>query len=231
MSKPNLTRTCRICGVQKPLAAFLQLGGPNGTSYGDICHSCRKINQEAANQEPDEGATSNTGVVIDSKSKVKAETDKREHRTLTQEQYYEEREKEADEINTQASLARQKAKEEKTHRQSFLEKRPVLETKKAKPKLASEPNSVAEKEQVTDLTAPFIDTQISGKLKYASSSIFQQFLNLLPDSPITRHSQQQKQQAQKKPPQSPKKTESQSKDKPAPSSEYIEKKWGPKSRG
>ncbi len=47
----QLTRICTSCGMEKPLSAFLQMG-PQGTSYGAICITCR--NQKTKKSPTDE---------------------------------------------------------------------------------------------------------------------------------------------------------------------------------
>jgi len=39
--RDTLVRICAACGLQKPISAFLQLGGKQGAHYGNICSSCR----------------------------------------------------------------------------------------------------------------------------------------------------------------------------------------------
>lgn len=132
MGKSNisLTKTCSSCGQQKPLSAFLELTGSQGTTYGNICASCRKSHIEKLNQpaEPEESTTSTTGLKIDAKVKVKGEIDKRELFKQTEEQYLEEREKQEDKQLKHEQKVEHVAEDEKKHRKDFIEKRSFLDS-------------------------------------------------------------------------------------------------------
>jgi hypothetical protein len=41
MTKNQLSKTCINCGLQKPLTAYLQIAGAEGSTYGNICSTCR----------------------------------------------------------------------------------------------------------------------------------------------------------------------------------------------
>jgi hypothetical protein len=74
---PNLTKTCSICGLQKPLTAFLQLAGKQGTIYGDVCGSCRKTAAEMEENAKDGGARQHESkLTIDDKAKSQMDKDK-----------------------------------------------------------------------------------------------------------------------------------------------------------
>ncbi len=65
MNKPNqLTRVCSTCGKQKPLTAFLQLSGNQGTSYGTVCADCHRtvITPESAAKQEDTSTTSSSRI-------------------------------------------------------------------------------------------------------------------------------------------------------------------------
>lgn len=130
---PILMKTCSHCGEQKPLSAFLQLTGPQGTSYSTVCFACRKAyNEKAAlaKESSDEVTTSRTGVKIDSKTKVKGEIDKREHRKQQNEQDLDEREKKVKFTFQQTEKKQHIAHDEKKHRKDYIEKRSFLDTPK-----------------------------------------------------------------------------------------------------
>ena len=174
----SLTKTCAGCGLSKPLSAFLQLSGSEGSSYGNICSSCRKTNlDQKKNSEPHESTSSTSGLRIDSKVKVKTDIDKKEQHQSIEELYYQDRDK-AEERQVQKTLKTEKIeKDEKKHRKDFLSKSSFLDNMNKKPQQPqSQPLTVNSLSQETvedlekriDFTAPFIDTQIAGKLKYGS---------------------------------------------------------------
>ena len=128
----SLTKTCSVCSLQKPIAAFLQFGGADGGgSYGNICASCRKEQAEnARKQKADEsGTTTRTTRTIDANARIESEAEKRKDQKEESEQYYEEREekdvKKAEKIEQTQHIE----KAEKKHRESFLD-RPFNHAKK-----------------------------------------------------------------------------------------------------
>lgn len=221
MSKKDasLVKTCSNCGLQKPLSAFMQIAGPEGTTYGNICSSCRKTVMERAAKipEPDESSSSTSGFKVDSKAKVRGDVDKKELRHKVEEQYHEERDKKAEQFIRVVQKGEKLEKEEKTRRESFLDKRPVSD----KNKPGKEPQNIyveqAAKEQQTDFTSPFIDTQIA-KIKHTQSSTFNQFKAWLSkSSPIVQATEHAKRNQQNE-------------SKESDPLKYAEKTWGPKKR-
>jgi hypothetical protein len=129
-SQPNLTKTCSNCGQHKPLSAFLEMSGTQGSAYGNICSSCRKTAMEAAERrkktEAEGSTTSETGHKIDSKTKVHDAIDKRELFQRVEEDYHEERKLE-EEISEEKIIIKQNIEiGQKKHRQDFLGKRPPI---------------------------------------------------------------------------------------------------------
>lgn len=79
MPSPHLTRTCAVCGLQKPLAAFLQISGEHGTLYGNICAACRGSGRTIKNPKlSDEKEKGGASLRIGSKEKIYAEKDQRQ---------------------------------------------------------------------------------------------------------------------------------------------------------
>ncbi len=112
MNENNLykTRKCTICGVEKPLSAFLERN-----TYGAICANCRA----AASGTEDEGTT-RKGHRIDDKAKIIAELDQKEEADKIKEQFredHEQRDLEAEEKKEKKDLL---AIEEKKHREFYL---------------------------------------------------------------------------------------------------------------
>jgi len=191
MGKSNisLTKTCNSCGQQKPLSAFLELSGPQGTTYGNICASCRKANIENISQpkEPEDSTRSTTGIKIDAKAKVQGEKDKRELRKQIEEQYHDEREK----LDEKQFLKEQKiqhvTQDEKKHRKEFLEKRSFLDSTKksdtnANPIFGGEEQK-AEAGKI-DLTKDTGNLTRMGATTKTQNPIFRSFQNWLGNTPI-----------------------------------------------
>ena len=81
----KLTRTCSACGIEKPLSAFLQISGTQGTLYGAICATCRSagITGKKPTTSLDEGTTSaSSGSRIGVKEKVFIEKEQFEKKEL-----------------------------------------------------------------------------------------------------------------------------------------------------
>lgn len=174
MNKPSatLTKICSSCGIQKPLAAFLQLGGEQGATYGNICSYCRKTEIEKERKRKSDaegGASSFSGHTIDSKTKVKSDIDKKAHRDHIDELNEEESEK--DELIKEKTIEKvgTKAKEEKEHRESYLDKRTTVDSKESVKSVTQQ--LVARKEaeeKKVNFSAPFMDTYIAGKIKHGA---------------------------------------------------------------
>jgi hypothetical protein len=68
----QLSKSCLSCGLQKPLSAFLQITGPEGSSYGNICSTCRGSGMGkkiTITEVEDDHVSSSTGLKIDGKAK------------------------------------------------------------------------------------------------------------------------------------------------------------------
>lgn len=221
---PTLTKTCSSCGLSKPLSAFLQVSGPEGSTYTNICSTCRKTHPDGLKSpEKDESTTSDTSHSIDSKSKVKADTDKRDLSKQIEENYFDDREKnellQAKQIEKQGVLH----KSEKEHRETFLKKGSFLDSTRKKQaidaaKVAGSAAQASEAEKF-NFAAPVEDTR-TPQLKH-SGAVFNSFKTWLGGSaPIAKPAQQAKttgNQAKKTPTQ-------------ADVTEYINNTWGPNSR-
>lgn len=125
-TQPNLTKTCVNCGQQKPLTAFLEMSGTQGTAYGNVCSSCRKTALEAMERrkktEAEGSTTSETGHKIDSKTKIHDAIDKREKSQQVEEEYHKERDLEEKVIDTVIEKKQIAEQKEKKHRKDFLDK-------------------------------------------------------------------------------------------------------------
>jgi hypothetical protein len=221
---PSLTKTCSSCGLSKPLSAFLQISGPEGSTYTNICSTCRKAYPEGLKSpDKDESTTSDTSHSIDSKSKVKAETDKRDLSKQIEENYFDEREKneltQAKQIEKKGFLSRS----EKEHRETYLKKGSFLDNaRKNQPVDAANVHGSAAQAMEAEkfnFAAP-IEGMRTPQLKH-SGSVFNSFKAWLGGSaPIAKATHQAKasaDQAKKAPTQTD-------------VTEYIDNTWGPNSR-
>src|SRR5579885_705059 len=227
MNKTNtsLTKTCSSCGQQKPMSAFLQLAGPQGTTYGSVCASCRKSNAEKPSlpKELEGTITSGTWTKIDSKTKVKAEIDKRELRKQVEEDYFEERDKKDEKKIKRTEKIWGIAQDEKKR----IEKRSFLDSSKKPSSISSSmvfggEEQKAKAGKIDFATGPVENTRVTGQVKLTQSPIFQAFKSWLGNAPIVSTSEKAA-QAQKKSPNN-KTVETESLD------EFANRTWGPRSR-
>jgi hypothetical protein len=76
-SNNALTRTCTACSLQKPLSAFLQVSGDQGTSYGNLCATCRGAGIKDPTliepREDERSTTTSSGLRIGAKEKNEIE--------------------------------------------------------------------------------------------------------------------------------------------------------------
>lgn len=121
---PVTTKSCLLCGKEKSLAAYLQINGPQGTTYGNVCATCRgsELNKVAViPAESGESESSSTGLKIDSKTKVQIERDKRKQAQDLKEGHEKEQKKLDELIEDHSERTDLIDKKEKTHRVQFLE--------------------------------------------------------------------------------------------------------------
>lgn len=121
--KSPLTRTCFSCGIEKPLAAFLQLSGTQGTLYGNICADCRNIDirNKKQNLDTEERGRSSTGIRIDSKVKVQREIDQKIALQKQKDDHLEENKKLEKDSADKSEQIISKEKGEKDHRTRYIE--------------------------------------------------------------------------------------------------------------
>lgn len=192
-SQPMLTKTCSNCGLQKPLSAFLEMGGVKGAAYGNICSSCRKAALEKQHQsvEKETSSTSSTGLEIGYKEKVKDDIVKKQKHQEVEERYHEDRDKQEEKQTKSTEKTQTIATDEKKHRESFLKQRSFLSTTKTEAQHKAEnkqqiiehavkqevlKDTVAKQEQAVkedlevkniDLSAPFFPSQTGAQLKHS----------------------------------------------------------------
>jgi hypothetical protein len=127
MVKQNqLNKTCMSCGLQKQISAYLQISGPEGTSYGSICSTCRGSGLGKAvtipeNDSEERHSSSSTGLKIDAKAKAHIDIEKKQLKQNQKE--IEIKENKKLESAKEDLLDRKEKKEdaEQKHRQSYIE--------------------------------------------------------------------------------------------------------------
>ena len=216
----SLTKTCAICGVLKPLSAFLQFDNASGASYGSICSVCRKTHPDGFKRktEAEGSTTSQTGHNIDSKAKVFSDIDKAQQKQRIEDEYHKERDENEVIETKQIEKKENIAKDEKNHRKSFLEKRSFIsaekialkDTKPTASKYAEAANKTASDEKLSrettankekiakdekklsefDFTAPVLTPGVTGQIRYQGQA-FQQFRQWLGNgAPIVKNLEQ-----------------------------------------
>jgi hypothetical protein len=120
----QMTRICSACGLQKPLAAFLELSSTHGTRYGTICATCRgsKGNENKAPKKDDEQSTvATTGTRIGLKERVFIEKEQKKQDIVAKEERIDqlaERDMLKEEKDKKVAA---KEKAEKNHRSTYLD--------------------------------------------------------------------------------------------------------------
>ncbi len=120
----QLTRTCNVCGIEKPLSAFLQLNSGQGASYGKICAKCRgmgKVVTPTPTATDEERSTTPSGSGIRGKEKLYADL-KREQKIHTlKELYTKENIKKQDTLDEKTERVNLKETSEKKHREFYID--------------------------------------------------------------------------------------------------------------
>jgi hypothetical protein len=151
MPRALLQKTCIVCGLQKPLPAFLEMTGPQGTLYGNVCSTCRgpgaKSDEKITLPDDNQGTTT-TGLRIDADARNLAEMlekKSKEENELEAKKEVEKRDKKLFDKTERIDLIQQL---EKDHRK-------YLEGKKSQGFMRSlekdEPTRMAEKQVDSDL--------------------------------------------------------------------------------
>lgn len=216
MTKPtSLMRTCIACGIDKPLAAYLQITGAQGTTYGNICSTCRGASAKTKTTiflDENERDSGSSGIRIGTNARNKAEMledkDKKEKKEMARDELLEKDQREQEKKLQDET----KYKEEKDHRK-FLDAKRFLRFQEKKPNVSQQPvigktfldakislekhgeiienlnkaESIQQDIRInsTDLSVPFLDPQFT-LIKF-HSPIFLEFKRWLGSSaPIMR---------------------------------------------
>ncbi len=122
----TLTRTCIACGIEKPLSAFLQITGAQGTTYGNICSRCRSlgIKEKTSILTPDDerGSTS-SGMRIGAKQRFEIDQKRQQEYQEAQNKQELESKKREKMVGDQSERLDEKEKAEKTHRENYIEEK------------------------------------------------------------------------------------------------------------
>jgi hypothetical protein len=165
-----IVRTCLACGLEKPLAAFLQLSGTQGTVYGNICSSCRsseaKSKAVVPKQETDETGRTGVGSRIDAKTKVKTEIIQKTIIKQAKEADQLEKKQKDLKITDQLDKKETQEKAEKHHRKEYIE------TKQKEGKKSSQ--AVVTRKTTFPLDKSFIATQQTNSEAAAQASAIDQ---------------------------------------------------------
>ncbi len=122
-NQPQIKRICSICGIEKPIVAFLQITGKQGTVYGTVCASCRAMERKQSTSPPDEDhSTASTEGRIGAKEKAQIDQKKYTQLKELKELYIKEAKKQAEKniVKTEEKDLKQKAE---------LKHRTYIETK------------------------------------------------------------------------------------------------------
>lgn len=222
-NQPALTKTCLGCGLIKPLSAFLQISSDDGTLYGTICANCRQAGITAPKgQEWEDSSSSDTQHTIDTKSKVKSESDKRAKQQAAEDRYFDDRDKAESQVSKTTSKQQITQHGEKKHRDSYLKNRSFLDSNK--PNTVSDSSVHGSEAQIReagrfDFSAPFEGSRVS-QIKHTGEH-YQRFKTWLgKSSPIVQNAERNNPE-QKKESQQPTGKDVE---------ELIDKTWGPGSR-
>ncbi len=175
--RDKLMRTCTVCGLQKPLAAFLQISGAQGTLYGSICATCRGsgAKEKSAKLHDEEHGSTSSGFRIGSKEKVFIEKEKKRI-------YGETTEKNLDELKKRDKTAVEKferttniEKAEKKHRETFLEakKRGYLDYQTKKTPLVQS-TAIRQEGRAPSSTPQQLDEQQAIEVKKIEDALLQE---------------------------------------------------------
>lgn len=125
MAENTLHKTCISCGLQKPITAFLQISGPNGTIYGNACSTCRGSGAGKVISIPDHNSdderSGSTGIVIDAKTKTYIENEKKQKTQRIKDGRLKEREKLENDVEEKFDRKSLIEEAEDKHRKEYIE--------------------------------------------------------------------------------------------------------------
>lgn len=122
--KIQITRICSVCGVEKPIAAFLQISSKQGTHYGFVCSTCRsmgKMTKPTPAPTEDESTTASTDKRIGAKERLYIEQEKQRYLKELKELHIKEAKKREQNTTDKTEQTELKEKAEKEHRKYYIE--------------------------------------------------------------------------------------------------------------
>ena len=254
MQESRPTKTCIVCGLDKPMTAYLQLTGPKGTAYGSVCATCRgsglgRVAPKLLSEEETETAS---GLRIDSKNKVQSQVDKKEIKEKIKEDRVEEKEKKDFAKEKKEERKTLTAEEERIHRETVIQPKKVegflnyrsktpfaianpakVESSPTDPQAAINNAEQVKTENVTldtrktrdDLSAPFRDQHTTQANR--DNAFYRDWENMIGESVVTKTVRRQF--LGKKGSASGTPSTDTSKKEKNPAVDFIQKTWGPKS--
>lgn len=139
------SRVCIACSTEKPLAAFLQITGKQGTIYGSICSACRTKTTKIKTTDREEGS-GGSGFRIDSKNKTRAEIEAKRKLTEIKERDKQDAAKKEEGKAEKTKRTEVTIKSEKEHRKNYIEPKQSFLNFPAKPSLAAQDPIVKQKQ-------------------------------------------------------------------------------------
>jgi hypothetical protein len=184
MNKPDqLTRVCTSCGVKKPLAAFLQVSGSQGTTYGAICSDCRRTVMQPKKptlKESEERSSSSSSLRIGSQQKIASEIEKRRQYKDLKESHQQDAKDRDQATEEKLERAEVKEKAEKDHRKFFIDvkKQGFLSTAKkttvtTKQSVTVQKTNEIKRRDISEDTNRKVESQITDTRKAEETSEFQ----------------------------------------------------------
>lgn len=168
--RTQMTRTCSACGLEKPLAAFLEISSTHGTRYGNLCATCRGagITEKKNKVEEEQSTVATSGSRIGLKERVFIEKEQKK-------QIISDNEERTEQLNERDRLQEEKKEKttlkerlEKNHRNTYLDTKtqpsflsktlpssgttniPPAHTSQRDPHIEREKITINEKQQIKD---------------------------------------------------------------------------------
>src|SRR3990167_6870913 len=197
-SQTMLMKVCRTCGLQKPLSAFLQLSNQGGLAYGNICATCRNTQKDQRSTAAEsEVSGTRTGLKIDAKLKTQVEADQRLLNKRVVETNKLERTKQVLTKGQRIQKVQQKARQERSHREGFLQRKLAAASKAVVPAQTAATKAIfaAEQKRKTgdvNYSVEQVDMTRQGQLEKHRSPEFRRLQQWLGNSAFVRNIQKMK---------------------------------------
>lgn len=123
-NRNDMTRICSLCGIEKSLAAFLEISSTHGTHYGIICSACRgsgAIEKKTLKQDEDISTMASTGSRIGSKERVFIENEQKKKIAAQKQERIEQLAKRDALLLDKDEKKNEKEQQEKDHRRTYLD--------------------------------------------------------------------------------------------------------------